>query len=385
MKKLLISICCVLCVCIAPICSGFFVCNVFAETEICVDATAGFLVDYFSGEVLFEQKADEKLQIASMAKLMTIYLVLEELDNGNIKLEDNLVATQNASSMGGSQVFLDANSKYSIQKMLESVIMASANDASVALAEHISGSEENFVKKMNSTAQRLGMTNTLYANSTGLPAPMQYSTARDCAKILSAIIPNETYHLYSSVWMDELVHPSGRKTEIVNTNRLTRYYEGCDSGKTGFTDEAGFCLASSVHRENMRLVGVVIGAKNSKERFNQSVKLFNFGFANFANEQILSTETELATLPVKRSQISQTKVFASQDFYGLVKKGEDNEWSVSTEIDKSVTAPQKAGDKVGTATITKNGVIVKEIDIVLNQNIDALTFNQSFKKIVEKW
>lgn len=385
MKKLLVSICCVLCVCIAPIYSGFYKNNVFAESEISVDATAGFLVDYNSGEVLFEQNADEKLQIASMAKLMTIYLVLEELDNGNLKLDDELVATQNASGMGGSQVFIDANSKYSIEKMLESVIMASANDASVALAEHISGSEEIFVKRMNSTAKKLGMTNTIYANSTGLPAPSQYSTARDCAIILSAIIPNETYHLYSSVWMDELVHPSGRKTEIVNTNRLTRYYQGCDSGKTGFTDEAGFCLASSVYREDMRLVGVVIGAKNSKERFNQSVKLFNYGFANFSNEQILSTEIELAVLPVKRSEISEVKVFASQDFYGLVKKGEDNEWAVSTQLDESVTTPQKAGDIVGTATITKNGIIVKEIEIVLNQDIDALTFNQSFKKIVSKW
>jgi len=263
--------------------------------------------------------------------------------------------------------------------------MASANDASVALAEHISGSEESFVKKMNNKAKELGMTNTIYANSTGLPAPMQYSTARDCAIILSAIIPNETYHLFSSVWMDELIHPSGRKTEIVNTNRLTRYYQGCDSGKTGFTDEAGFCLASSVYRENMRLVGVVIGAKNSNERFNQSVKMFNYGFANFYNEQILSTETELALVPVKRSEISEVKVYASEDFYGLVKKGEDNQWAVSTEIEDSITAPNKAGDKVGTATITKNGVIVKEINIVLAQDIDSLTFGQGFKKIVSNW
>ena len=229
------------------------------------------------------------------------------------------------------------------------------------------------------------MSNTIYANSTGLPAPMQYSTARDCAMILSAIIPNETYHQYSSVWMDELIHPSGRKTEIVNTNRLTRYYQGCDSGKTGFTDEAGFCLASSVYRNDMRLVGVVIGAKNSNERFNQSVKMFNWGFANFSNEQILSTETELATISVKRSEISEVKVFASENFYGLVKKGEDSQWAVSTQIDESITAPQKAGNKVGVATITKNGVIVKEIEIVISQDINQLTFGQSFKKVVGKW
>ena len=262
--------------------SNFLQINIYAENEsdFCINAKSGILVDYSSGEVLFEQDADNKLQIASMVKLMTIYLVIEKLENGELKLTDKLTASEYAASMEGSQVFIDANSRYTIEDMLKSVIVASANDASVALAEHISGSEKNFVKKMNNKAKELGMKNTIYVNSTGLPAPMQYSTARDCSIILSKLIDNEIYLKYSTIWMDELTHPSGRKTELVNTNKLIRYYKGCDIGKTGSTDEAGYCLSASAKRNEMRLIAVVMGTKNSNERFSQTVNLLDYGFSN---------------------------------------------------------------------------------------------------------
>lgn len=385
MKRLFVSICCILCVCIVPIYCIVMQNNIFAETDFKVDAKVGFLMDFSSSEVLFEQNADDKLQIASMAKLMTIFITLEEIDNNKILLTDKLTTTTNASGMGGSQVFIDPNVQYTIDDMLKSVVMASANDASVALAEHIAGTEANFVKRMNKKANELGMKNTLYANSSGLPAPMQYSTARDTAIILSKILPNKIYQKYSTIWMDELIHPSGRKTELVNTNKLIRYYNGCDSGKTGSTDEAGYCLSASAIRDNMRLIAVVMGAKTGKERFNQTVKLFNYGFANFVNEKILCKDEPLSIIKVKKSEIGQTEAYASENFYGIVKKGEQSNWEVSTEIMETIVAPMKSGDEIGNVIISKKGVVIKEIPVILIQDIEVLTFGQSFKKIVERF
>ena len=385
MKKRFISILGVLCICITTIFCGTMQNTVYAESEIPLEAKAAILMDYDSGEVLFAENENDKLQVASIVKLMTVLLTLEEVENGSLTLDEKLVASEYASSMGGSQVFIDTGASYRIDKMLQSVIMASANDASVALAEHIAGSEKKFVKMMNDKAEELGMTNTVYENCTGLPSPMQHSTAKDTALLLSSVIDSEVYHKYSTMWMDELVHPSGRKTEIVNTNKLVKYYQGCDSGKTGFTDEAGYCLASSVKRDDMRLVSVVLGTKNAKARFNESVKLLNYGFANFANELIVDNEKSLSLENVLKSQIKSVELFASENFFGLVKKGEEADFAVSYELNGKLVAPLKAGDVVGQVIVTKNGVVVKEIDLIIKQDIEQINFSQSMKKIIEMW
>ena len=385
MKKKFISILGVLCICITTIFCGTMQNVVYAESEVAVEAKSAILMDYNSGSVLYAYNENEKLQVASIVKLMTVLLTLEEIEEGNITLDETLVASEYASSMGGSQVFIDTGASYRIDKMLQSVIMASANDASVALAEHIAGSEKKFVKMMNDKAEELGMTNTVYENCTGLPSPMQHSTAKDTALLLSNVIDSEVYHKYSTMWMDELVHPSGRKTEIVNTNKLVKYYQGCDSGKTGFTDEAGYCLASSVKRNDMRLVSVVLGTKNAKARFNESVKLLNYGFANFSNELIVDNEKSLSLENVLKSQTKSVEVFASENFFGLVKKGEEADFAVSYELNGKLVAPLKAGDVVGQVIVTKNGVVVKEIDLIIKQDIEQINFSQSMKKIIEMW
>jgi D-alanyl-D-alanine carboxypeptidase (penicillin-binding protein 5/6) len=384
LKKFYIIALCLICICTITL-FNYSKTFVFAQSDFSVDAKAGFLMDYNSSEILFEENADSKLQIASMVKLMTIYLTLESLDNNKISLTDKLTSSANAAGMGGSQVFIDPNVQYTVEEMLKSVIISSANDASVALAEHIAGSESNFVKKMNKKATELGMKNTIYVNSSGLPAPMQYSTARDSAILLAKIVPNPIYHKYSTIWMDELIHPSGRKTELVNTNKLVRYYLGCDCGKTGSTDEAGYCLSASAIRDDMRLIAVVLGAKTGKERFNQTVKLFNYGYANFSNEKILSKDKPVATIKIKKSDLSQIDVFAVENFYGIVKKGEKSSWDISTEVKQNITAPIKAGEQVGNVIISKKGVVVKEIPVVINQDIDSITFGQGLKKIIKNF
>lgn len=383
MKKFLITICCVLCICIIPL-SGITQ-GEFAKADDAYTAKSIILVDYNSGEVLKEDNADEKLPIASMVKMMTLLLTFEEMDKGNLTLDTKITTTENASGMGGSQVFIDPYVTYTAEQMIKSVIMASANDASVALAEHISGSEDTFVKKMNERAKALGMTNTLYANCTGLPEPEQYSSARDVSILMKELLRHEIYFNYSTIWMDELIHPSGRKTELVNTNKLTRYYKGCDAGKTGSTSEAGYCLCASAKRDDMRLISVVIGSKTGQDRFNESASLFNYGFANFENKNIISSTTPLGNIEVKRAKINEIEYYAEKPFYGLCKKGETDAFKTEIELDDSISAPIKAGEKIGTITVIKDGQVKEEIAIVVKEDVKVLSYGESIKKIASNW
>ncbi len=382
MKKFLISICCVLCACIVTM-GGMGAKFAYADTP--ASAKSSILIDYNSGLVLEEKNADEKLPIASMVKIMTLLLTFEEIDKGNLELSTKITTTENASGMGGSQVFIDPYVTYSAEQLIKSVIMASANDASVALAEYISGSENVFVKKMNARAKELGMINTLYANCTGLPAPEQYSSARDVSTLMKELLKHKIYFNYSSVWMDELVHPSGRKTELVNTNKLTRYYKGCDAGKTGSTSEAGYCLCASALRDDMRLIGVVIGAKNGQARFNETASLFNYGFANFENRCVVNTEDALGSAQVRRSKMTEVNYYAEENFYSLVKKGESDGFTTEVEFAGSVSAPLKAGDTIGKLLVLKDGNLEKEINLVVKEDIKKLSYKESLNKVISKW
>lgn len=364
-------------VCVSPV--------AFADGEIDLTSKSACLVDYSSGDVLFEKDSTKHLPIASMVKLMTILLTLEEIEKGNLAEEMLITTTENASSMGGSQVFIDPYVEYSASDLLKSVIMASANDASVALAEHISGSEKAFVSKMNERAKQLGMNDTHYSNCTGLPAPEQYSCARDCAIVLKEVSQHDVYHKYSTIWMDELTHPSGRKTELVNTNRLVRYYEGCDGGKTGSTNEAGCCLSASAKRNNMRLISVIIGADNSKTRFNECSKLFNYGFANFESKEIISQTNPLFELAVNKGKVDKIDVFAKEGYAVVMKKGENPKYDISFENPLKVNAPTSEGQAIGKALISQNGNIIKEIDLIIKENIEEISLKDCFDRIVSSW
>ncbi|MGI5842057.1 MAG: D-alanyl-D-alanine carboxypeptidase family protein [Christensenellales bacterium] len=346
---------------------------------------ASIIIEFNSGEVVYEEKADQKVQVASIVKLMTTLLTIEEIEKGNIKLTDKITSSENAAGMGGSQVFIDPFEQYSVEEMLKSVIVASANDAAVALSEHVAGNEDAFVTKMNKRAKELGMTNTLYANSTGLPAPEEYSTARDTAILLKEVIKHDIYHKYSTIWMDELVHPSGRKTEVVNTNKLTRYFKGCDSGKTGFTDEAGYCLVASAQRDGLRFIAVSLGAPDSKTRFANVTNLLSYAFANFQNSLIVSKNDSLLEVNVKMSKNSMAQLKAQDDFYALEKKGEKGKYEITVNAPKDLKAPIKQGEVVGQVIITKDGKVLKEIALVTAENHDKLTFKDAFGEIAKNW
>jgi len=361
------------------------VCAETANSALNITSKAAILMDMETQTILLSKNEEEPRQIASMVKLMTILLTLEEIDNGHLTLDKMVTASEEAQGMGGSQVFVDAFSEYSISDMLKSVIVASANDAAVVLAEAISGSETAFVDKMNARAKELGLVNTRYSNATGLNAPDQYSTAKDVALLLCKVAKYETFSNFSSIWMEDFVHPSGRKTELVNTNRLSKYFAGSTGGKTGFTDEALFCLSESAKRGNMQLIGVVLGAKDSKTRFNECASILNYGFASFEKTDVLSCTEKFASLPVVKSETQTVDVFAKESFSSIAKKGEKSKFEVVTEMKDKIVAPSRTGFVVGKAMIVKDGQIVKEIELVINEDIDSITLIGASKKIVKAW
>ncbi len=373
----------------------FVVCSMMGKSVVMAQPVASdgsnlnvkayYLMDYATGETLLENNAEQKLPVASIVKLMTIDLVCREIEAGNLNLEDTLVASENASSMGGSQVFIETNGEYSVADMLKSVIVSSANDASVALAEKIAGSEEEFVNMMNARAKELNLSGTNYVNCTGLPAPNQFSCAKDTAILLREVSSHDIYHKFSTIWMDTLSHPKGRESELVNTNKLIRYYEGCDGGKTGSTSEAGYCLSATAKRGNMRLVGVVLGAENGKARFSETSKLLNYGFANFENKKVVDCDSFEVDIEVAGGKVKMAKAKPSEDLVVLCKK-RDNAGDVSVETKlNNVSAPLLAGDKVGMVYVTKNGVVVAESELLLTQNIEKANMLDDIQKIVEYW
>lgn len=350
-------------------------------------STSYVLLDGDSGEILTSFNENEKLPVASICKLMTTLLTLEEIDAGNLSLEDEVMASEHATSAEGSQAFLDAGSKYKIKDLLKSVIVASANDSAIVLAESISGNEQRFVERMNIRAKELGMKNTVYQNATGLNTiDSQYSTALDTAIILKEVEKYDIYNEFCTIWMDELVHPSGRVTELVNTNRLIRYYDYCKGGKTGYTDEAGYCLSSSASNGNLNLIAVVLNCSNAADRFKESMELYSYGFANFENAKIVDSSSCLEQkILVSGGKVTETKVKPSKDFFALSKKGEKAEFEISYELPNVIKAPKEVNEPIGKCYVTKNGVVVAEIDLVTMENLEKQTFGDVLDKIVRDW
>lgn len=359
--------------------------TVFASADVNISSKSAILMEYDSGEVLFAKDEGKHLPVASMVKMMTILIALEELQEGNVTLGTKITTTENASSMGGSQVFIDPYVEYTFEDLLKSVIMASANDASVALAEYFNGNEKAFTNRMNKRAKELGMTDTHYANCTGLPAPEQYSSAKDTAILMKEILKHEIYHNYSTIWMDKLTHPSGRETELVNTNRLIRYFQGCDGGKTGSTNEAGCCLGASAKRGDMRLISVIVGAENSKTRFNESATLLNYGFSNFESEKLVDCQNPIANLVVFKGKEPCALAYAQESFCAVVKKGDKSGYKVDLKVKESVNAPTQENMIVGEAVITKNGNIIKKIPVVVKEKIKHLSWFETAKQVINKW
>lgn len=369
--------------------NSVFASNVATTTSAVLNITPGeencrscVLIEKHSKKVLAEHSAHQKYPIASVTKLMTVLLTLENLENHNISLEDNVTVSENASGMGGSQIFLDANTDYKLGELLKSVIVCSANDSSVALAEFIAGSESNFVKEMNNKAKRLNMADTNYVNCTGLPAPQAYSSAYDQAILLTHVLDYEIYHTYSSIWNEEFVHPSGRTTQMTNTNKLSRFYEGCLGGKTGSTNEAKYCLSVGAKRGDMELVSCVLGADTSPNRFKIASDLLNYGFNNFESKTIFSN-SDLAQKQIAIKGKNQNCTLSAEREYTIVtNKGEQPNALLNFNLPNSLKSVNQ-GDVVGNVEIVVDGVVVDTINLVSNETISEASVWDYFKDIIK--
>ena len=305
--------------------TAVFTANVACAEEAAPQVTAfsAYLTDSASGRVLYAKNEDEKHEIASMVKIMTATLTFEALERGELSLEEKICVSETAASMGGSQMFLDAGVEYKAGDLLKGVIVASANDASVALAERIGGSHSAFVGLMNKRAAELGMKNTLFSCATGLPdSGEQYSTARDVNMMTRELMKHKGYYDYAGIWMEDFIHPSGRSTQLVNTNKLIRNYAGCVGGKTGFTDEAGFCLSACAERNGVRVTATLIGGKDGKGRFAEVSGMFNYAFANFKNVKLVTAGEELGTVAVSGGKLKELPFGAAADISCLLKNSE---------------------------------------------------------------
>ncbi|MCH5151198.1 MAG: D-alanyl-D-alanine carboxypeptidase [Clostridiales bacterium] len=334
------------------------------------------------GQVLFEHNATEKRPIASMTKIMTLLCTYDAIDSGKISLEDDVVASQRAASMGGSQVFLDANCTYKLENLIKSIVVCSANDSCVAVAEHVSGSVESFVSTMNNKAKELGLVATHFENCTGLPAVSQFSCAKDVGVMLSKLIKHPHYFTCAKIWMEDFVHPSGRVTGMTNTNKLVRFYDGCDGGKTGYTSEAQHCLAATAKRGDTRVIAVVVGAPDSKTRFKEVSDMFNYAFANYESKVYLDGKSKIDNVYVSGGKQDSVEVVAEGKLVSFGKKG-NADCQVEVELPESVKAPVKQGDVVGTATLKDGqGNVVAQVNLLAKNDVNAKTYWDYLKDLV---
>lgn len=351
-----------------------------------LECVSALLMEPESGQVIFAANENERRPVASVTKIMTILLAMEALESGRVSMEDSVTVSKNAASMGGTQILLDVGETQSFEILLKSMIVGSANDAAVAIAEHLYGSVEQFVAKMNGRAAELGMNDTHFVNCTGLPAEGHYTTARDVAVMAAELIRHPTYFDYSTIWMDEVEHPDGRVTSLTNTNRLTQLYEGCDGVKTGSTSEAGYCMAATAKRGDMRLIAVVLGSETGKIRFDQAAKLLDHGFANYRLYPVARAGEKLKeSVQVLGGDSETLNVQLEEDLTLLMNKGEEQQIELQSELPESVSAPVEQGQTIGSVRVVKDGQILTRIPVCAMQSIARAGWMDGLGRVMRNW
>ena len=368
-----------------------FITIVFAQPSTQVDtdvstqlvkAESGILMEASTGDVLYEWNPDQKLQIASVTKTMTLLLILEALDSGKIKLTDTVTTSENAASMGGSQVFLEIGEQMSVDDMLKAIAVSSGNDAAVAMAEHLGGTHEAFVEMMNERASALGCYNTHFINCTGLDETSDhYSSARDIAIISRELLKHEKIFDYTTIWMDTLRDGA---FGLSNTNKLIRFYNGANGLKTGSTSTAKYCLSATAKRDNMQLIAVVLGAPTTGERFSSASSLLDYGFANYSVVNESQLNIDFPTITVHGGTESSVETLGN-DISFIVKKG--NGSKVETEIlsEPFVKAPIDANEKLGEIVFKIDGTEVTRRDLVAKTDVPQIGLFKTFLKLINLW
>ena len=349
-------------------------------TQLDIKAKSAILMEVNTGEILYEMNSDEQLPPASITKIMSLLLVMEAIDHGEMSVEDVIAASEHACSMGGSQIWLEPGESMTVDDLLKAAVIASANDATVALGEQIAGSEEAFVAMMNARATQLGMTNTNFINATGLDAEGHKSTAHDVAIMSAELIKHDLIKNYSTVWMDSL---RDGQSELVNTNKLVRFYEGTTGLKTGTTSGAGYCLSATAERNGLELVAVIMSGDTSQDRFNGAKKLLDYGFANYAYSDIVPELDDAISIDVNGGVLPQVKIEAKNNFNLLLKKSQASGVTQKLNLPKNVSAPVKKDDVLGTVDFYSGDNQIGSVDVTAAETVDKMTFLTAFLWILD--
>ena len=361
-----------------------FIPSVAAEevsSDLAPNSKSAILLDASTKTILFKKNEQEKLAPASMTKVMSMLLIMEAIDNGSLSLDDDVTISENAASMGGSQVYLQAGETYKVKELLKGIAVASGNDAVVAMAEKISGTVSDFVARMNERAKELGAVNTHFVNPHGLDAEDHYTTAYDMALMAFELLKHPTILEYTSIYEDYLQKNDGSSIWLVNTNKLVRFYDGVDGLKTGFTATAGYCLTATAKKNNLRLISVVMGAETSDKRSSDTTSLLNYGFNTYKTHVVLTTKDSLGVKRVENGVVEQADIVLTQDYVKLLKQTDAKpNYSFNVSVD-SLVAPLKKGDIVGKVSVVdETGSVIDTLDVTLKEDIPKVSWWQAFLK-----
>jgi serine-type D-Ala-D-Ala carboxypeptidase (penicillin-binding protein 5/6) len=351
------------------------------SVQLAEDASSAILIERDTGKILYEKNSNEQLPPASMTKIMTMVLIMEALDKGTLKMDEKIRTSEYAASMGGSQIFLEPGEEMTVEQMLKGIAIGSANDASVAMAERLAGSEEEFVKRMNAKVKELGLENTQFKNVTGLPTKDHYSTAHDMAVMAKELLKYEGITKFTGQYEDYLREDTDKKFWLVNTNRLVRFYPGVDGLKTGFTNEAKYCLTATAQKDGMRVVAVVFGAPTSKSRNAQVSKMLDYAFSQYQSHPMFKKGHTLGQAPVSKGSGKKVNVVTSERISVLTKKGENVD-NIQQEITlkKNLKAPIQKGDPIGTLKLMQDGKLLAESKLVANESVEKANWWQLYKR-----
>ncbi|MGG3574906.1 D-alanyl-D-alanine carboxypeptidase family protein [Bacillus gobiensis] len=356
------------------------------SAELAHEAKSAVLIERDTGQVLYDKNSHEQLPPASMTKIMTMLLIMERMEQGKLKMSDKVRTSEYAASMGGSQIFLEPGEEMTVEEMLKGIAIASGNDASMAMAEHLEGSKEEFVNKMNEKAKELGLKDTVFKNPTGLPEEGHVSSAHDMALMAKELLKYEKITSFTGTYEDYLRENTDKKFWLVNTNRLIKFYPGVDGIKTGFTQEAKYCLTASAKKGNMRVIAVVFGASTPKERNGQITKMLDFAFSQYETHPLYKKNQLVEKLKVNKGKEKTINLVTSEPISVLTKKGEDiKKIKAEIKLKKDVSAPVEKAQALGTLTVKNEGKLLVESPLVADSQMDKAGFWTMTKRTLSHW
>lgn len=350
------------------------------------DGKSAILIEATTGKIIYEKNVHERYAPASMTKIMSMILIMEEIEKGNLKWNETLTTSSNASSMGGSQIFLQANEKMSVKDLFKGVAIGSANDATVVFAERIAGTEDKFVEKMNQKAKELGLKDTNFKNATGLDEANHYSSAYDMAFMARELVKHEKIFEFTTIYEDYLRQNTDNKFWLVNTNKLIKTYEGADGLKTGYTKEAGYCLTATANKNRMRLIGTIMGASDSKTRNSNMMTLLDYGYNSYEMQVEVKKGDVISNKKITKAKNQNVKIVPKKDASVLIKRGEEKEaLNYEIKLDK-IKLPIKKGQRVGILKLKDGNKVVSKVELTVKNDIKKASiieiYRRSLKSII---